>query len=432
MTSPVLLTTFSMRTTAPPAGAEWYKIVEDKAASKAKVYIYDEIGMWGVNAKDFAAQIDAIEAKEIELHLNTPGGSVFDGLAICASLKGHKATVKGYVNGMAASAGSFILQACDERYIMRNAMVMIHDAKAYAGGNAEQMRAAATLLDRVSDNIADMYAVRSGQGDVKSWRATMKAGDEWYTGNEALDAGLVDGVVDNPPDEDAPEESTKNAWTTTEVEAYLATPPEKLAKVAACIITNRVEETHMTGENPTQQTAPAVPPIPAAPAAPVAQQTAPAPASVQPTATTQTFMVNGTAITDLGVVQNHISTLEAFRTDTIQAERRSFVNELAAKQKILATQIDDMAEFALALSPEMYVKWKASYEAAPAMSLTAPHGVTPGDKSAPDNGVEAAKASQITDLEYVVQSLRDSGLTQEQIEASTSFKQLTALKTPAS
>lgn len=421
MTSVELLT-FSMAATPPAAGTDWFRIVEAKKGEATKVYIYDEIGFWGTTAKDFAAQLVDIDTDQIELHINSPGGSVFDGLAIMAALKDHKAKIVGKVDGMAASAASFILQACDERIITRNAQVMIHDAKAYAGGNAAQMRKAADLLDRVSDNIADIYAVRSGQGTVESWRAIMTAGDEWYSGNEAVEAGLADTVSDNPnEDEDAPEEAAKNSWTMTEVEAFLKTSPQKLAASAKHVtITNRVEEAPM-GNSPT-----ITPPAAPQPPAPV-QQAAP----VAPVAATPTFMVNGTEVTDFSAVQSHIAGLEAFRTETIESGRKDFVAQLVKDNKIMADKetLEATETFALSLSADQFKAWKASMGAAPANTLFQQHGATQGNKQAPINGGSKSETDKrIEVLKEIVQSHRDTGMPEAQLETKDSYKELQKLK----
>lgn len=423
------LLTFAMRTTPPKAGADWFSIVEAKKGEATKVYIYDEIGFWGTSAKDFAALLNDIDSDAIEVHFNSPGGSVFDGLAIHATLKGHKAKVTGIVDGLAASAASFILQACDVRQSTRNAQIMIHDAKAYAGGNAEQMRKAADTLDRVSDNIADMYAVRSGQGSVKSWRDIMRAGDEWYSGNEALDSGLVDEVLDNPEeDEDAPEEAAKNSWSTTEVEAFLATPPEKLAASATRVtITNRVEEAHMSG---TPAPTPPAAPQPPAPAAQVATP----PEATPPVAGTHVFMVNGAEVKDFAAVQSHIASLETFKNETISTARKDFVKQLVTENKILADEATLTAteEFALSLSNEQFTQWKATMSAAPSNGLFQKHGATQGDASAPNNGNSAdVTASRIRDLEEIVQAHRDSGMPEETLKTKASFIELQTLKSAA-
>lgn len=425
------LLTFSMRDKPPAAGSDWFRIVAKKG-SPTKVYIYDEIGFWGTTAKDFVAQLQDIEG-DIDLHLNTPGGSVFDGLAICAAIKEHEGKVTGKVDGMAASAGSFILQACDERHITRNAQVMIHDAKAYAGGNAAQMRQAADLLDRVSDNIADIYAVRSGEGTVESWREIMTSGDKWYSGNEALEAKLVDAVMDNPEEDDEAPDEASNSWSTAEVEAFLQTPPEKLAASSKHVtITNRVEEAHMTGPNPQNTQTP--PPV-AQPPAPTATAPAPAPtptpAAPSPAAGFEGLLINGVSFTDTAVIQEHITNLETFRKTTIEGARKAFVAELAKDGKILASDetISATESFALELSAKQFEAWKAQWSAAPANPLLGTHGATLGDQNAPQNGNSTDEAaSRINVLEEIVQSLRDGGMPEDKLVEKASYKELQQLK----
>lgn len=178
----------------------WYRI-ENKASTTAKLYIFDEIGDWGVNARDFANDLTGITAPEIELHLSSPGGDVFAGVAIYQSLKDHPAAVNVVIDSLAASAASFIAMAGDTIKIARNAQMMIHDAHGLSIGNAKDMRETATLLEKVSDNIADIYSQRAG-GTVEDWRARMLA-ETWYSAQEAVEAGLADEILGSSP-KDAP------------------------------------------------------------------------------------------------------------------------------------------------------------------------------------------------------------------------------------
>jgi ATP-dependent protease ClpP protease subunit len=185
-------------------GRSWYRI-SNQASGTAEVYLFDMIGEWGVTAQDFVGELKAITAPAIDLHLNCEGGEVFDGLAIYESLRQHPASVTAYVDGLAASAASFIVQAADRRVMARNARLMIHDAHGLVIGNAADMREMATLLDDLSDNIADIYAERAG-GTVAKWRKAMSgpngASDgTWYSAQDAVDAGLADEVAGKPDPE---------------------------------------------------------------------------------------------------------------------------------------------------------------------------------------------------------------------------------------
>ncbi|HTY35432.1 head maturation protease, ClpP-related [Mycobacterium sp.] len=176
-----------------PRDRAWYRI-EAKDNGAAEVLLYDEIGgWWGLAAEDFVRDLAKVDAKQITLRINSPGGDVFDGLAIYNSLRQHSATVTARVEGLAASAASFIAMAADTVQVCRGAMLMIHDAAGFAIGNAADMRTLADLLDKCSDNIADLYAGRAG-GTVDDWRAAMRA-ETWYSAREAVEAGLADELL---------------------------------------------------------------------------------------------------------------------------------------------------------------------------------------------------------------------------------------------
>ncbi len=164
----------------------------------AKVRLYDPIDtwgeFWGISAKEFATTIDELpdDVAEIHLLINSPGGDVFDGIAILNAIRGHEARSVAVVEGLAASAASFIAAGCDEVVMARNSEMMIHDAWGVCVGNAEDMRQLADDLDRLSDNIASIYAERTG-GDLAVWREAMRK-ETWYSAEEAVEAGLADRV----------------------------------------------------------------------------------------------------------------------------------------------------------------------------------------------------------------------------------------------
>jgi ATP-dependent Clp endopeptidase proteolytic subunit ClpP len=150
-----------------------------------------------VSAKDFAKALDSLpdDTSEIRLHINSPGGEVYEGLAILNSLRQHKARVVAVVDGLAASAASFIAAGADELVMSGNSQLMIHDAWGLCVGNAADMRDLADRLDKISANIASIYAARAPKGD---WRAAMLA-ESWFDADEAVTVGLADrveGVVD--------------------------------------------------------------------------------------------------------------------------------------------------------------------------------------------------------------------------------------------
>lgn len=186
------------------AQRSWFKIynkgVGTVSNESTRVDIYEEIGGWGVTAGEFVEQLRSVATPTIDLHINSPGGSVFDGVAIYNALSQHPATVNGYVDGLAASAASFIAQACDSITMNPGSMMMVHDAIGMTWGNALDHTTMAGLLTQVSDSIADLYAKRAG-GTAADWRAVMEnnGGEgKWYTAREAVDAGLADKVAGDP------------------------------------------------------------------------------------------------------------------------------------------------------------------------------------------------------------------------------------------
>lgn len=178
----------------PRARHDWYRIA-NADSDRAEVFIYDLIDEWGVNANDFVRELRAVTAKAIDLHINSPGGLVFDGVAIYSALRNHAATVDVYVDGLAASAASFVAMAGDTVTIEKPAKMMIHDAAGLVIGNASDMREMAELLDELSDTIAGIYADRAG-GTVNTWRDAMRR-ETWYSAADAVKAGLADKVAND-------------------------------------------------------------------------------------------------------------------------------------------------------------------------------------------------------------------------------------------
>lgn len=178
----------------PTEGGDWCRIearASDEAGeSSADVYIYNEIGYWGTTAKDFAAQIADLDVDLINLYVNSPGGSAWDGVAIMNVLRRHRARVEVTVDGLAASAASLICMAGDHVVMAASAQMMIHDASGLAWGNAQTMHETAVLLDKLSDSYADAYAKRAG-GSRTQWRDVMRA-ETWFTAEETVLAGLAD------------------------------------------------------------------------------------------------------------------------------------------------------------------------------------------------------------------------------------------------
>jgi ATP-dependent protease ClpP protease subunit len=170
----------------------WYEI-SNATQDRARVDLYDVIGEWGITAGQFVRDLRNIDAEVIELHINSPGGLIHDGLTIYNALLDHPARVEAIVDGVAASSASWIFQAGDTRTMNRHTELFIHDGWALTIGDQDTHLEAADLLGRLSDNIAGIYAGRAG-GTVAEWRDAMRA-ETWYTAAEAVDAGLADDMV---------------------------------------------------------------------------------------------------------------------------------------------------------------------------------------------------------------------------------------------
>jgi ATP-dependent protease ClpP protease subunit len=172
--------------------SNWYSITN--RADVAEVYLYDEIGGYGIDAQSFIAELNAIEVDTIELHVNSVGGEVYQGFAIYQAVKDHPAIVNVTVDALAASIASVIAMAGDRVTMARNAEMMIHDGHVVVAGDASELIKTVAMLDRVSNNIASVYAERSGLGTVEAWRDTMRA-ETWYSAEEAVEAGLADEIA---------------------------------------------------------------------------------------------------------------------------------------------------------------------------------------------------------------------------------------------
>jgi ATP-dependent protease ClpP protease subunit len=181
--------------------------VENVTDDSADLYIFDVIvgdDWWGgVSANSVKDELAKITAGTINVHVNSPGGDVFEAHAIYSLLTQHSANIVTYIDGLAASAASYIALAGDEVIMASNASMMIHDAISFTYGNEADHLQTAGMLGKQSEILAKLYADRSG-GDALEYRAMMKA-ETWFTADEALEAGLVTSVTD------AKRETTSNA-----------------------------------------------------------------------------------------------------------------------------------------------------------------------------------------------------------------------------
>lgn len=189
----------------------WYK-VNALSASETEVMIYAEIGEWGVTALDFVQELRGIVTPNLTVRINSPGGAVFDGFAIYNALLNHPAKVTAYVDGVAASAASFIAQAADEIVVAEASTMMVHGCSGICIGKAGDLEVAAGMMRKIDSQMAAIYAQRS-ERPAAEWLEQM-ADDRWYTAEEAVAAGLADRVAEPEKRADAPAEEPATARIT--------------------------------------------------------------------------------------------------------------------------------------------------------------------------------------------------------------------------
>jgi ATP-dependent Clp protease protease subunit len=171
----------------------WFKAVAQGDGS-AEISIYDEIGLWGIRAGDFRDALAGLgDIGAINLRLNSPGGDVFDGIAIHNMLARHPATINVTVDGMAASIASLIAMAGDHVAMPENAMMMVHNPFGFAMGEADDMRAVADALDKIRSGMVTTYAART-KLEPEAIIGIMDA-ETWLTADEAKVAGFADEVI---------------------------------------------------------------------------------------------------------------------------------------------------------------------------------------------------------------------------------------------
>lgn len=166
-----------------------------------ELYIYDVIGRgWfeeGVTAKGVRDELAKFNKNErVQVRINSPGGDVFEGVAIRAQLEQWAAGVDVFVDGLAASAASYIATASDNVVMAEGSMLMVHDPWTCACGNADEMQRAAATLDKIAESMVGAYAKKSGKSG-EDVRATMKA-ESWLSADEAIEYGLANAKSDTP------------------------------------------------------------------------------------------------------------------------------------------------------------------------------------------------------------------------------------------
>jgi ATP-dependent protease ClpP protease subunit len=243
MTLTAKVTARDLRPPAPVNGLPFAEPERLRAQDNA-LYIYDAIGGWdGAKAIDVALALRDMTGP-LDLHLNSPGGVIFEGAAMYNAIKAYTGgPVTAYIDGYAASAASFVALAASPYdpetdtggvRIAKNAVMMVHDGMGLAMGTADDLRDVADLLDMLSDTIAAVYAERAG-GTAEQWRETMRDGDTWYNAEQAKAAGLADVIIGEVLP--APEPGEEQATAKISLDSFKVEAPEATAVTTADTIT---------------------------------------------------------------------------------------------------------------------------------------------------------------------------------------------------
>jgi ATP-dependent protease ClpP protease subunit len=201
-----------------------------------EIWLYDVIdpygGLWGISAAEIVQALQAVGDGPVTVHVNSPGGDVFEAIAIYNNFRAHTGPVTMIVEGVAASAASVVMTAGTRVEVAPNAQVMIHDGWGFESGNAEVLHKYADLLDRTSQNMAGMYAVKAG-GEPDAWRALMKA-ETWYVGGaEVVAAGLADAVTEAASAVASAQSEDAMAFAAWDLSIYANAPKKTPVAVAA-------------------------------------------------------------------------------------------------------------------------------------------------------------------------------------------------------
>ena len=174
----------------------WYSIKNIAKSQMTEVMIYDEIGNFGVDAKSFINEIKQIpNDTSVLLRINSPGGSVIDGLAIYDAISRMPQKVTARIEGIAASMASVIALAADEVIMSENSLYMIHNVWGGEVGDSDDLRKAADLMDKMGERLINIYVSKTGQSEeqIRSW---MDA-ETWFNSSEAQEAGFIN-LVEEP------------------------------------------------------------------------------------------------------------------------------------------------------------------------------------------------------------------------------------------
>jgi len=177
---------------------KWYafKNSSDKSG-EVELSIYDEIGAFGIGAKEFIAELREYKGQHVHVRINSPGGEIIDGSAIANALNRHEGGVTVHIDGLAASMASYIAMSGKPTYMSENALLMIHNPWTLAAGEADDLRKQADLLDTMKSTLVRGYQRKSGMPAEEI--SKLMDEETWLTALEATALGFVDAIEDGIP-----------------------------------------------------------------------------------------------------------------------------------------------------------------------------------------------------------------------------------------
>lgn len=195
LNSVALMATLVINNQATPRLLNVVEPDPSNAVANPKLYLYDVIDeYWGISAKSVVnalAEID--DSREIDVHINSPGGSVFEARAIISTLRQRAGGFNTFVDGVAASAASWIATAGKKSTMAKGSFLMIHPSMGMAIGNAVEMRSLADVLEKIDKSIVDEYVAKTGleRNAILEWFNK----ETWFTDSEAVENKFIDGIA---------------------------------------------------------------------------------------------------------------------------------------------------------------------------------------------------------------------------------------------
>jgi ATP-dependent Clp endopeptidase proteolytic subunit ClpP len=173
---------------------KWYNI-RNQSEERADVYIFDEIGAWGITANEFRKDFAGISAENVTVHINSPGGSVFDGLAIYNILRGSGLNISVQIEGLAASIASVIAMAGENVVMAKSSMMMIHNPFVFVGGDSEDLKRMADMMDQLKGQFVEIYQAKSGL--EKEEIENLMSAETWMTASTCKKKGFCDEISES-------------------------------------------------------------------------------------------------------------------------------------------------------------------------------------------------------------------------------------------